>query len=281
MRQIAKQLLLVGVSDEARALINALPEGRYAAEHFAWSDLQAALSRAQLSSILLAEPLNPETAGETYERIEALRGILSASAAIPVVAISRHPESSGELLASLLTAGLTEWIDLSREGSPGGVERRLRYVSGVLVQRLLNRALPGPIPSRAQALLSVAAEVAAAGGDATELAAHLGVADRTLSRMCSRADLPPPRRLLAWLRVLLAAEYLDAGAWTLEAIARATGYSSGASIKTALRNMMRATPQQLRAQGAFSSVARAFAADLRSIREAGHARGRPAKLWLN
>jgi AraC-like DNA-binding protein len=99
--------------------------------------------------------------------------------------------------------------------------------------------------------------------------------------MCSRADLPPPRRLLAWLRVLLAAEYLDAGGWTLEAIARATGYSSGASIKTALRNMMRATPKQLRAHGAFSSVARAFAADLRSIREDGHARGRPAKLWLN
>lgn len=282
MRRIPKQLLLVGLSDEARDVICALPEGGYQSYAFKWTAIEAAVGRAQPNAIVVAEPFNPAAPGEMFDNVDAIRHLLSMRpAGIPVVAISRHPENNGELFASLLSAGLTEWIDWSREGSPALVERRLRYVSGIVVQRLLNRALPGPIPSRTRALLGVAAEVAAAGGAMTEFALYLGVAERTLSRWCRRADLPPPRRLLAWLRILCVADYLDVGGRSLEAIARATGYSSRASVKTALRNMMGATPKQLRESGAFLSVVRAFTQDLRSLREAGHARGRPARLWLN
>jgi AraC-like DNA-binding protein len=281
MRRIASHLLLVEVSAEAQRLFCALPEGRFFVRTVGWTDLESALDRAHPGTILLTEPIDGSGADGVFERIEAIRTLLTTSPAMPVVAISRHPENAGEIFGSLLTSGLTEWIDLSREGSLGAVERRLRYAAGVVVQRLLNRALPGPLPSRTRSLLGVAAEVAATGGYMKEFADYMGVADRTLSRWCGRADLPPPRRLLAWLRALLVADHLDSGGRTLESIARATGYSSAASVKTALRNMMGATPKQLREAGAFSSVARAFAADLRKHREARHARGRPARQWLN
>jgi transcriptional regulator GlxA family with amidase domain len=131
-------------------------------------------------------------------------------------------------------------------------------------------------------LLSVAVEVVAAGGQAPEMAAALGVAERTVPRWCERADLPPPRRLMAWIRLLLAADLLDnSDSHSNESIARATGYAGAQSLKTAMRNLMRMSVRELRARGAFDTVARAFADDLFALREQARAGGKPAKTWLH
>ena len=51
-----------------------------------------------------------------------------------------------------------------------------------------------------------AREVAARVGQGRDLAESLHLSDRALLRWCERSHLPPPRRLLAWIRVLFAAE---------------------------------------------------------------------------
>lgn len=55
----------------------------------------------------------------------------------------------------------------------------------------------------------MAAETAATGGQAEDLAHVLSVTRRTLLRWSEQAGLPPPRRLMAWMRILLAAAMLD------------------------------------------------------------------------
>jgi AraC-like DNA-binding protein len=281
MRRITKHLLLVDLSGEATQLMSSLPEARFTVQPIGWSELGPDGDLIQPSSIVVVEPLNQLAPAMTFEILDSVRRFLKECRLLPVVAISRHPENSADLFASLLAAGLSDWIDLSREGTAAAVERRLDQVAGIAVQRLVNRAVPGLVASRTRHLLGVAAEVAAAGGQMGEFAGELNVAERTASRWCRQADLPPPKRLLAWLRLLLVAEYLDDPRRTLEAIARATGYSSGASVKTALRNMMGTTPRALRSRGAFASAAAGFAAELRELREGGRLRGRSPKQWLN
>ena len=96
-----------------------------------------------------------------------------------------------------------------------------------------------------------------------------------MPRWCRRADLPPPRRLLAWLRLLLAADLLDDPGRSVASIAEACGYASEVSLKAALRQFMGAPPSELRRRGAFDTAARAFAQELFELREAARARGRP------
>lgn len=281
MGSIPRPLLLVELSSEAAALVGALPANRYFPQPVSCDDLPVALSRAKPNSMMIVEPIDPGSATATFGKVASTLSLLERKVRIPIVAVLRHPENDSELVGALLEAGLTEWIDLAREGSVAAVDRRLRYAAAVTVQRLLARALPNPMSSRAHRLLGVAMEVVAEGGQAPELAAALGIAERTLSGWCARADLPPPRRLLAWLRLLIVADHLDDGRSTLESIARASGYSSGASLKTALRNLLDATPRELRERGAFTTIADRFRTELRARREAGHARRRPPKTWLS
>lgn len=278
---VRRSLLLVDISPEMDRLVTSLPGSRFVPQSLTWATVESAMLRAQPNSILIVEPFDPSSPVGTFARIEALQNLLRRRPVIPVVAVATHPESNAEVYAALLRDGLTEWLDLARESCRFAVERRLRHAAAITVQKLLDRALVSPLSSRTRALLGEASDVAASGGNVPDLAMTLGVADRTVSRWLARADLPPPRRLLAWIRLLLVAEYLDRDQHTLEAIARATGYSSGASVKTALRSFLRATPRALRQRGAFETVAQHFGDELRAIREARRASGRPPRTWLN
>jgi AraC-like DNA-binding protein len=175
--------------------------------------------------------------------------------------------------------GVADVVELGREDTVGALRRRLRLVQGRLVTRLLERALPRTTPTRTRSLLSVAADTAAVGGGSGELAQALGVTERTVLRWCRRADLPQPRRLMAWLRILLAADMLDDAGRTLAAAARACGYSSDTALRNALRTFLGASPTELRGR-AFQTASAAFSRELFQLREAAHARGRPEKTWL-
>jgi transcriptional regulator GlxA family with amidase domain len=118
-------------------------------------------------------------------------------------------------------------LDRTREVSAAAVARRLGEVRGRWTQLLLARALPRTVPSRARAMLTVISEVAADGGQTPELAAALGIGERTVARWCSRLGLPHARRLFAWIRLLLVGELLGQPERSAASVARACGYSGG------------------------------------------------------
>ncbi|HEX5725831.1 MAG TPA: helix-turn-helix domain-containing protein, partial [Longimicrobiaceae bacterium] len=231
------------------------------------------------SALAVVDPLGPGEGPPSLS--EELRDLLRLFPSATVLAAVPATGGVAGLLPTLFEWGVADVVDLLRETTPAAFARRLDAVRSRRVQRLLRRALPGTVPSRTRSLLSVAADVVAAGGLATELAAALGVDERTVPRWCQRADLPPPRRLLAWLRLLLAADLLDEPSRSVESVARACGYAGGGSLKSALLNFFGLTPQELRERGAFESAAHAFARELFELRERSRERGRPEKTWLN
>ena len=280
MQPVSRSLLLLHPDDRLVAELSRIPGLPYRVQRVAdWRSLKDLLGRSAPTTLSVVYPFG--TAGENGGLSEELQDLLREFPSATVVAALHVDAARPQDVQTLLQWGVADWLDLVRENTPAAITRRLRTVWGRPVQRLLQRALPRGVPSRARMLLSVAVEVVAAGGQGPEMAAALGVAERTVPRWCERADLPPPRRLLAWLRLLLAADLLDDPGRSIESVARATGYAGAQSLKTALRNLIGMSVRQLRARGAFQMVADAFSTELFKLREAAREQGKPAKTWLH
>ena len=241
-----------------------------------WRALRDLLHKAPPSAVFLVDAF-----GACGGLSEDLRDTLRAFPSALLIAALPETVENADVLRTLLSWGVADTLDTGRERTLTAVARRIRLVRSRAAHRLLNRALPKGIPSRARGLLTVAAEVASGGGRAADFAAALEVDERTVPRWCARAELPAPRRLLAWLRILMAADLLDDPGRSIESVARACGYSAASSLKPALRNLLRSSPAELRARGAFDTAAGAFAAELSQLREASRGQAKPAKDWLH
>jgi transcriptional regulator GlxA family with amidase domain len=123
---------------------------------------------------------------------------------------------------------------------------------------LLDEVLPQSVIAREPTIIHAAASAVASGGNARDLALVLQMQQRTLLRKTIRASLPPPRRLLAWLRVLLAAKLLQNSHATLSSVARSCGYSSDPALRRAIREFLAVIPSELRTKDAFSATVRRF-----------------------
>ena len=242
-----------------------------------WDALERALVRLPPTALVIVDPCDPEAPDALAPRLEAL--LVSLRSATVVAAFPVTP-GTADHLDRLARWGVADVVDVGREDTPVALRRRLRMVQGRLVARLLDRALPRATSGRARALLASAAGTAAAGGGSAELAASLGATERTVLRWCRRADLPDPRRLLTWLRVLLAADMLDDPGRTLDQVARACGYSGDAALRNAVRGLLGSPPSALRGT-AFATAASAFARELFELRDRAHAEGKPEKTWLH
>jgi AraC-like DNA-binding protein len=240
-----------------------------------WDALERAMERVPPTAVVIVDPY-AGSPGELSPRLQALLRDLRSATVVAALPVTAQTVPHLEMLARW---GIADVVELGREDTPAALRRRLRLVQGRLVTRLLERALPRTTPTRTRALLAVAADTAAVGGGSGELAQALGATERTVLRWCRRADLPQPRRLMAWLRILLAADMLDDPGRTLATAARACGYSSDTALRNALRTFLSATPTDLRGT-AFQTAAAVFSAELFALREAAHARGRPEKTWL-
>jgi AraC-like DNA-binding protein len=240
-----------------------------------WDALERAMARVPPTAVVVVDPY-AGSPGEPSPRLHALLRDLRSATVVAALPVTPQTMPHLELLARW---GVADVVELGREDTAVALRRRLRRVQGRLVTRLLERALPRTTPTRTRALLAVAADTAAVAGGSPELAAALGVTERTVLRWCRRADLPQPRRLMAWLRILLASDMLDDAGRTLGAVARACNYSSDTALRNALRTFLAASPTDLRGR-AFQAASAAFSRELFELREAAHARGRPEKTWL-
>lgn len=243
-----------------------------------WEDLRIALSRASPTALCIVDP---RASARQSSVPPSLLDLIKEFPTVAVVAAIRVEVTDAPLLAALFSAGIADVLDLSREQSELAIERRMDEVRSHWAVRLLARALPPTVPSRARALLTIVCEVAADGGQVPDLAAALGIDERTVPRWCDRAGLPQPRRLLVWLRLLLAAELFDTSDRSVDSIARACGYSGAVSLNFSIRALLDLTPTELRGRGAFQTVAERFRAELRAARDAAREEGRTERAWLN
>src|SRR5690606_34924246 len=157
-------------------------------------------------------------------------------------------------------------VDRGAEMPATALGRRLLAARGRPLRGLVERQLPSYTSAAARSILSAATSIVAEGGQGRDLAKALHITPRTLSRWCRKAGLPPPKRLLAWMRILLAVEFLDDPGRPVSAVALACGYAADSSLRLALRRFTGLNPTELREKGAFEVASREFVAALAEAR---------------
>lgn len=240
-----------------------------------WETLRDAVRDAPPTVVVVVDPYSGGVQGGFAPQLGAL---LQEFPWASVVA-AFQPRPGGEAdVKELGVLGISEIIMIGAEDTPPAIRRILRQAQGRFLKTLLRRILPVYLSGRGRLILTASAEAVSAGGHAPDLARALSVAGKTLARWCERSYLPPPRRLLAWIRVLLASELLDDPTRTVSGVARACGYTSDTALRRALLDFVEMGPTDLRAAGAFDASSRAFLAELYRLREKGRARRRRGRV---
>lgn len=248
----------------------------YAVEQpVSWAEVDDLAKTAPPSAVIVLDPYAGRRPGEAFPRLhDLLRRFPSLTV---MAAFSLESQTMGDV-ATLLEWGVAEVVDTGPEGTPHALHARLRQAHARPLKRKLERALGNNVGGDARNLLLAAAEVAVEGGGAPELAAVLDVAPRTLTERCLRADLPPPRQVQAWMRILLACMLLDDPGRTVYAAAEACGYSTDRSLRRAVGEFVGSGASELRRGGAFEQAASVLNGVLFRLREEGRERRRAERL---
>jgi len=229
-----------------------------------WDSLRDAVQEAPPAAVVVVDPyLDVPGRKELSPR---LRNLLWEFPSITVIAALHLRTDRFRDFHILGEWGVAEILDMDEESTAEGVEKRLRVGYGHPIHRLLSRALPPQLSGRARSILLAAAEVAASGGQGRDLARALHLSERTLLRWCERAHLPPPRRVMAWMRILFAADLLDDPGRTVLSVAHACGYVSDSSLRRAMQDFLGIAPTALREQGAFTTASKMMVQELVQIR---------------
>lgn len=156
--------------------------------------------------------------------------------------------------------GVTEIIEADDGVTDSLIRRSLRTARVGPLRDLVNGPLSVPRPGRARMILRAAVDGLSTGVPQRppQLADDLGVTSETLLRWCNSSGLPTPRRLLIWVRTLMAASLLDDPGQTQFEAAWISGYNSDNALANALRRVVPLTPGELRRRGAFRTLSQAF-----------------------
>jgi AraC-like DNA-binding protein len=132
---------------------------------------------------------------------------------------------------------------------------------------VLRRSLHGVNPSVADAVL-LAVTRAHERLSPEGLARLLALPRRTVSERLSGAAFPPPRRLLTWGRLILAAHLLEDTHRSADRIAVTLDFPSGSAFRNTCQRYLHATPKEIRDRGGAAFVIRMFFREVESTQRA-------------
>ncbi|HYH80575.1 MAG TPA: hypothetical protein VEX86_12285 [Longimicrobium sp.] len=227
--------------------------------------LLAAVRRAPPSTAVLVAPFGDPAGGPD----PALEVLLASAPLLPVVAAADLGACAAAGVEMVLRWGVSEVVDIRLEGGPEALAPRFRAAHARPFKRRLEEQISRYLSANAMTLVRAAAEVACDCGMGGDLAGVFGVNARTVGNWCAAEGLPPPRRLLTWARVLLAAALLEERTRSWNNVARSTGYVDASGLRRAVSGLVRSarSGEAGRHRPSFETAMAAFDGELRQSRE--------------
>ncbi len=226
-----------------------------------WDELLQAVGESPPAALVVVDPYlgqGLKVGNGGRELAPALRTLLSDYPSTAVLAALEVRPDRFDDLRTLGRWGVVQVVSIDHDDTPFSIGRRLQAARGRPLRALLEEVLPPETSGRARAILEAATDVVSVGEHGRDLAGALHLSRRTLLRWCQRSGLPAPRRLLAWMRVLLACELLDDPGRTVLSVAHTCGYSSDSGLRRITQKFLSASPSELREHGAFRTASTAF-----------------------
>lgn len=199
---------------------------------------------------------------------EAVRVLRERHPAVPVLghAVARAGMSTDVM--ALVRAGVHELVVAGVDDVAATLRAALARTGRRASAEGVLREVAAGVPAGVLPALRYALEHADAAPSVPELARALGVSRQALAARLRAAGLPGPRALLAWCRLLLAAELLAAGGRTVDYVALELDFPSANGFRNVLRRYAGVGPADVRRDGG-AAVRAAFRDALRGERVGG------------
>jgi AraC-like DNA-binding protein len=227
-----------------------------------WAELRDRVRSARPSAVALVR------AGGAGEGVDRVRDLVRETPSVPVMAAVSFGEADAGHLRAIVAAGAAELVNLGGVSSLDAVVPMLRRAHAQPLKRRMEVRLPVWVSEDARTLLRAAAETVTDRGGRDLFAEIFGVNPRTLSGHCTELDLPPPRRLLAWMRVVLAAALLEEPGRTVLNVALSSGYNDSSSLKRAIESLIGPPPAGGVREETFDRAWDGFIDEIRQLRYA-------------
>jgi AraC-like DNA-binding protein len=266
MQAAPRPLLILHEDRVLRERLASAAQGRFHLSVVAdWEELRETVALAPPAAVVLVDPYHGQSNGK--ELSKELHEILTAFPSSTVIAAFDAAPVRHRDIWRIGEWGIAEILQTEEDRSQLAMTRRLLRARAQPLRRLLSHDSGVPFTGRARALMDAAVETVMTGGHPKDLARTLRFSPSTLLRWCQRSQLPNPRRLLLWLRILFAAALLDDPGHTVFSVGLACGYSGDQALRRAIRSVVPYTPTQLREMGAFDTVSKAFFRELSRLRD--------------
>lgn len=229
-----------------------------------WEEMEEVIRSAPASAVAVVDPLDAASSAPTVSAdLLAMLHLYPSMTFIP--ALEAGP-GAFDVVRKLGAAGAVQIICTDEDTAPIAIRRRIESARGRPLKTLIGGSLDPSTSGAARAILNATVEVVLDGAGSEQLARNLFITTRTLLRWCRKGGLPAPRRLLLWVRLLLAAEMLDDPGRSISDVALSCGYSGDGGLRNAFKSTVDITPGRLRDLGAFEIVSKGFLEALREAR---------------
>jgi AraC-like DNA-binding protein len=222
--------------------------------------LRERYGRAPFGAVLVVDPYLGSAGGISPE-LHAFRARYPYAALL--AAFWQRQGETRDVLR-MIAEGVSDFLFLDEENTEAAIRRRLEPLRSRPIRALLPEGIADSLSGTGQGLLNKAVETVAAGGTVADFAAALALSPRNLNRRTHAARLPPPKELLRWIRVLLAAALLEDEAHTIHDVSVACGYADDRGLQRLIHGLLETTPSALQGRGATDRARDAFRARLAS-----------------
>jgi AraC-like DNA-binding protein len=180
------------------------------------------------------------------EPVRQLRRLFPRLITVAYVAVGSHDRTRDLFDAG--RAGIDGLVIADRDDAPERFAALLEQSEARSVASKLKSLFAGVHPLVRDAVLIV---VTRAHERLTPevLARSLSLGRRALVRRLSEAGFPPPRRLITWGRLIVAAQLLEDPLRSADAVSLALDFPSGSAFRNTCQRYLHATPSQLRQRG--------------------------------
>ncbi len=226
----------------------------------AWAELREHARMAPPSTVVLVR-----MHGDANEA-EVLAGLIHETPSVPVVAAMEFGRMDAGRVRAVVAAGVAEIVNLDGVRGLEAIVPTLRRAHAQPLKRRMEARLPAWMPADARTLLRAAAETVVDRGGRDVFAGIFGLYARTLSARCVDLQLPAPRQLLGWMRVLLALTVLEEAGRTVMNVALSCGYNDNSSLKRAIENVVGTPASGSIRDQRFEPAFDAFLEELRALR---------------
>jgi AraC-like DNA-binding protein len=187
---------------------------------------------------------------------------------VPIVGyVDFTPQRARDILTAA-HAGASEIILREVDDLHAVANRIIDMGTSIDVATQIQEAIADIVPEQLHTFFQSCVEHAATGVSVNSVTTRLRRNRKTLSNWLAAAELPPPFRIVGWMRILVAARMLEDTSRSAEKVARELHFVSGTALRNMMRRYLGVGPETLRQNGGFAYALPKFLEELQSPQRA-------------